>query len=118
MQIKQRVNQIPASSLTAVSALIGPHIPELSDPVTILRLLRELEAQGFTYSRAPMSSKAPDLLSIKQAAKHMGCCSRSICNWIREGKLRAVRISRKAVRVPASELERLVSSSQEGRAVA
>ena len=49
-------------------------------------------------------------LTYQQAAERLGCSARTIFSLVAAGKLRSVRISRRLVRIPAIELDRLLSA--------
>ena len=47
------------------------------------------------------------MLSIKQVAKELGLTTRTIHNYIKQGKIKVVRLSNRAVRISEEELKRL-----------
>lgn len=51
--------------------------------------------------------QAPSLLSIAKTAHRLTVSPRSVWRWIAAGEIKAVRLGR-AVRIPASEIERIV----------
>ncbi|MHB1570799.1 MAG: helix-turn-helix domain-containing protein [Solirubrobacteraceae bacterium] len=54
-----------------------------------------------------VSSSDPKLLTATQAAAALGASSQSIRNWIRAGRLRAVRVGNRFL-VPRSEVDRML----------
>jgi len=50
------------------------------------------------------------LLRVEDAAKILDCSKRHIFSMIARGKLRAVKLSARATRIAAAELERFVNS--------
>jgi excisionase family DNA binding protein len=49
------------------------------------------------------------LYRINEVAKALGCSRRHVFTLVAQGRLRAVKLSRRATRIPASEVERLVN---------
>jgi excisionase family DNA binding protein len=49
------------------------------------------------------------LYRIDEVAKLLGCSRRHVFTLVAQGRLRAVKLSRRATRIPASEVERLVN---------
>jgi excisionase family DNA binding protein len=49
---------------------------------------------------------APELLTVSQAAEALSATSQTIRNWIRSGRLRAVRIGNRFL-IPTEEVERM-----------
>ncbi|MGH2857570.1 MAG: helix-turn-helix domain-containing protein [Solirubrobacteraceae bacterium] len=54
-----------------------------------------------------MSDHRPELLTATQAAEALGSSSQSIRNWIRAGRLPAVRVGNRFL-VPRSEVDRML----------
>lgn len=48
------------------------------------------------------------LLTRKEAAEHLGVCVHSLMKWGRTGKIREIRLSRRAVRYRVSDLENFI----------
>lgn len=56
------------------------------------------------------------LYKMDEVAKILGCSRRHVFTLVSQGRLRAVKLSRRATRIPASEVERLVAAlSEEAR---
>jgi excisionase family DNA binding protein len=54
-----------------------------------------------------------ELLTTEEIAKELKYHIETVRKWIREGKLKAMRINRKEYRVKRSELERFLAEKQE-----
>ncbi len=54
------------------------------------------------------------LYRINDVAKILGCSRRHVFTLVSQGRLRAVKLSRRATRIPVTEVERLVSGSNAG----
>ncbi len=50
----------------------------------------------------------PDWLTKKQAAATLQIAVRTLDRYIRNGKIKATRLSKRAVRIPATSVERLL----------
>jgi excisionase family DNA binding protein len=55
----------------------------------------------------PQPDKPKRNLSTKQAAERLGVCKLTIHRMIKAGKLRAFHLSKRSVRIPEAEIERL-----------
>jgi excisionase family DNA binding protein len=55
----------------------------------------------------PKPEKPKRNLTPKQAAERLNCCKLTIHRLIKKGKLRAFHLSKRSVRIPVSEIERL-----------
>jgi len=70
-----------------------------------------------TGGRGTLEGSAPlkgsimqvQLYRIDEAAKILGCSRRHVFTLVAQGRLRAVKLSSRATRIPASEIERLVN---------
>jgi excisionase family DNA binding protein len=51
----------------------------------------------------------PQLVSVNQAAEMLNLRPGTIRSWYRAGKLSRIRIGKKAIRIPASEVRRIIS---------
>ena len=49
-----------------------------------------------------------ELLTLKQAAEELGVSARTVRRWVSFGRLRAVRLSRKSLRIHARDLDRFI----------
>jgi excisionase family DNA binding protein len=105
-------SSIPAPVVAGISAMLAPYVPELADPIKLLHLLRRAEPEAASASDTKTN---PQLVTSAQAAKLLSCCRRSVLNWIRDGRLSAVRIGH-SVRIPLAEIERLAAAAVEARA--
>ena len=118
MATNEKVKSIPAPVIAHISATLTPFIPEFADPVKLFHLLQRAEAIAASGSSSPAVPPTPQLITVKHAAKIMGCCPRTILNWIRDGRLQCVRPTKQTVRITLAEIERLAETSREGRAAA
>ncbi|MGE9291135.1 MAG: helix-turn-helix transcriptional regulator [Puniceicoccales bacterium] len=57
-------------------------------------------------SNTKRESKA--LLTRREAAEYLGCCVHTLMAWGRAGKVREIRLSRRAVRYRVADLERFI----------
>ena len=64
-------------------------------------------------SVSPTADQGRGALTYRQAAKALSVCERSVWQLVRDGKLRSFNVGR-AVRIPASELDRFVESQTQG----
>lgn len=46
--------------------------------------------------------------TVVETAKALQVCDKTVRTWVREGKLKAVRFSRNVIRVPVTEINRLL----------
>lgn len=53
-----------------------------------------------------------DLLEIHEVARELGLTETTIRNWLRQHKIGFVRIAPHTVRIPASEVERLIARAR------
>lgn len=51
------------------------------------------------------------LWTVPMVAKYLSLTNGAIYNWISTGKIKAVRLSNRAVRIPKSEVERIVGEA-------
>jgi excisionase family DNA binding protein len=65
-------------------------------------------------AREPIAAELPDksFYRIDEVAEILGVSDNSIANWIRQGRLRAVRMGTKLVRIPRAELRRFLTASE------
>jgi excisionase family DNA binding protein len=54
-------------------------------------------------------------LTTAQAARRLGVTPRTVRNWVRDGRLKAHRVSERVVRIPADEVERLMNRGSAAR---
>ena len=70
---------------------------------------RRVPAEPQSQVRSGVAS--PQLLTLAEAAMHLGHVHRTtIMRWVREGRLKCIRLSRKAILFEPAELERFVSN--------
>lgn len=55
----------------------------------------------------------PVLLTRSQVAEHCGVTPRTVDNWRREGKLEPVRLTKRSIRFPATEVLALIDRGRE-----
>lgn len=65
---------------------------------------------------APRADKnsLPTLLSIAQVAEHLGIHQVTVRAWIREGRLTAVRVGPRFIRIDAAEVAALITRDAVG----
>lgn len=69
---------------------------------------RSIPAESDPSVRAGATS-SPCLLTLGEAAQHLGHVHRTtIMRWVREGRLKCIRLSRKAILFEPTELDRFV----------
>lgn len=62
---------------------------------------------------SPISART--LISIQQAANHVGVHTKTIRRWIADGKLTSYRPSARVIRLDLAELEELINSTASTR---
>lgn len=80
--------------VAAAAAVLAPAYPEL----TAGELARRLDAD------APAGQR---FLTVRQAANSLQVCPRTVRNWIKSGRLQAVRVNATTLRIPIAALEAL-----------
>lgn len=60
-------------------------------------------------SAASATSTTKTLLTVREAANHLGISSQSVYRWIYSGQLPAVRYGTRIIRIHASDLENLAT---------
>lgn len=63
---------------------------------------------------SPYRAELPRLLTIEESAEILGCCERTMRNFIRAGALKVFRPSRKCVRVHSSSLIAFIEDYSSG----
>ena len=69
----------------------------------------------------PSNSRCSDqssrlALTYREAASAIGVCERTIWQLVRDGKLKAKRVTGKSVRIPVAEIARFINEDDEPRA--
>jgi excisionase family DNA binding protein len=54
---------------------------------------------------------AENYLYVQTVAKRLRICERTVYNWIRDGKLNAIRVGGRSLRIPESALEKFLENS-------
>jgi excisionase family DNA binding protein len=100
MKIK---STIPPATLNACTALLAPHVPDLS-AASLVAALRNHEGQA-----APVSETRP--LTRKQAAEMLQMHVSSINRLLNNGTLRRLKITGRSVRIDRAEVEALLAGT-------
>ena len=74
---------------------------------TAVRLLRETEKLVVSLGETAPGAEGGKMLSVKEFCRRMNCSKPSVFKYIREGRVRAVRLGG-LTRIPESELLRLL----------
>ena len=93
----------PPAIREAAAGLLRPYAPGLEGDV----LWAAVRAHG--APRLPEVPRPPRALTPPAFADALGVSPRTLRNWTRAGKVCAVRLSRRCVRYPESELARLLA---------
>lgn len=96
----------PREIRNAAAGMLRPWWPRLADDIeqAAPRCARDPAPAATTMAPTP-----PRGLTRRQAAAALGVSVRSIANYLRDGRLRSCHITSRAVRVPESEIARLLS---------
>jgi len=62
---------------------------------------------GEPTSKGLAENRAQSLLTCGQVGQSLGLCSATVKNWIKIGKIKAIRFNQRVIRVEESELVRL-----------
>jgi len=101
MKIK---SSIPAATLNACTALLAPHVPDLSAASLVAALRNHTEGQA-----APVSETRP--LTRKQAADILQVHTSTINRWLNDGTLRRLKITGRSVRIDRGSVEALLAGT-------
>lgn len=52
------------------------------------------------------------MISPKEAARRLGVSAETIRDWIRDGRLRASKLTRRTIRIPVADVERLIEGGR------
>lgn len=52
----------------------------------------------------------PELLKLKEVASYLKIGERALCRWIKEGRLKVIRLSATCIRVDSKDLDNFVQS--------
>ena len=55
-------------------------------------------------------SEIPELMKLKDVAKYLKIGERALCRWIKEGRLKVIRLSATCIRVDARDLDDFIQS--------
>jgi excisionase family DNA binding protein len=55
-----------------------------------------------------------DLMTVQEFADECGCSAACVRGWIKEGFISAVKVGKKFVRIPISELNRIIDEGYRG----
>lgn len=100
------VSAPPRPIRDAAATLLRPHFPAL-DGDTLLSALRKYGE--LPPPVAPATPVMPRGMTMKETARALAVSVRTVKNWLRAGKLRAVHLSARAVRIPESEVVRVLA---------
>ena len=103
MKIK---STIPPATLNACTALLAPHVPDLS-ATSLVAALRNHEGQA-----APVSETRP--LTRRQAAEMLQMHVSSINRLLNNGTLRRLKITGRSVRIDRAGVEALLAGTANG----
>lgn len=101
MKIK---SSIPAATLNACTALLAPHVPDLSATSLVAALRNHTEGQA-----APVTETRP--LTRKQAAEMLQMHVSSINRLLNNGTLRRLKITGRSVRIDRASVEALLAGT-------
>jgi excisionase family DNA binding protein len=91
--------------------LVDPPEP-VQGPVQVPRELRT--ARGLTKRAQHDESRVPSrLLSLRQAADYLGVSYWTVRNWVESGKLSAIRLGPKLIRIERSDLDRFIGERKD-----
>lgn len=51
-------------------------------------------------------------ITIKEAAKKLGFTERTMSNWLKEGKLKAIKVGKRGLRISQQSIEDLINNHQ------
>lgn len=104
MKIRQT---IPPATLNACTALLAPHVPDLSAASLVAALRNHTEGQA-----APVTETRP--LTRKQAAEMLQMHVSSINRLLNAGTLRRLKITGRSVRIDRASVEALLAGTANG----
>ena len=101
MKIK---SSIPAATLNACTALLAPHVPDLSATSLVEALRNHTEGQA-----APVTETRP--LTRRQAAEMLQMHVSSVNRLLNNGTLRRLKITGRSVRIDRASVEALLAGT-------
>jgi excisionase family DNA binding protein len=106
---RTKVPERAASSTTASPGSLRKRKENEGSTRKSLLLRKRAEGGSFAAVTAAMAEAEPDLRSVREAADYLGVSSRSIYNWIKDGRLTEYwTLGHGERRVDFNELRRLV----------
>ena len=104
-----KVQTIPAPTLTAIHALLSPHVPEIT-PSALVEALKGYQPDAV---RADRAAAPPPMLSLEDAAAALSVCTCTVRRMVKSGRLPGRKVG-KLWRVPAAAVNDLAEIG-EGR---
>ncbi len=101
-----------AATLEATTTLLRPAFPELTT-IMLLAALRQFDPQPRS---GRVGAKTTVALTIREACKRLAVSRSTLWRLVRAGKLPAVRVGNRAVRIPDAAVEDLLSVEPAGKA--
>jgi len=101
MKIRQT---IPPATLNACTALLAPHVPDLSAASLVAALRNHTEGQA-----APVTETRP--LTRRQAAEMLQMHVSSVNRLLNNGTLRRLKITGRSVRIDRASVEALLAGT-------
>ena len=100
---------VPAT-VAAAAAVLGTTMPDWGDSQRLLHAMLADEQAGHTQVDQKNAVPGSRLLTIGEAANHLGVCRRSLQNWMAAGQLRAIKKGSRYVRIRDCDLSAFVNS--------
>jgi len=104
MKIRQT---IPPATLNACTALLAPHVPDLSAASLVAALRNHTEGQA-----APVTETRP--LTRRQVAEMLQMHVSSVNRLLNNGTLRRLKITGRSVRIDRASVEALLAGTANG----